>query len=183
MEQRARLAKAGQLDDYDVKRFASGELQREVERNCSDLQPEDFHQRTELLQRAAAAGIRNAALWMINEGPFGDPSALITRPKDPLVLEWRQNTVQLLHVAAKKGDTGALASLADQYLTGTGIVLSIDAKAALTYRTALDMVYERKNGKELQDKTKAVSRIKARLAPQDIEDAVAAGKVLAASSL
>jgi len=180
LEERARRARPGQVNEHDAKRLASGEMRRDTELACGDLQPQDQQQRLALLQKAAAAGVRNAALYLIDEGPFGDPSALSTRATDPLVIEWRRDTMKLLELAGTRGDTGALLSLSDQYLTGTGIVLGADPKLALVYRTALDLTYERTKGRELPDKAKSVNRMKARLSAAEVEEAVAAGKSLAA---
>jgi TPR repeat protein len=173
------LARAGDLSAYTTQRLASGEMRLDTVRACGDLQPQDQQQRLPLLQKAAAAGVRNAALFLVDEGPFGDPTSWATRPTDPLVLAWRLETMRLLDLAAQQGDTGALLSLFDQHLTGVGIVVTPDPQAALVYRTALDLVYEQSKGRVLPDKHSAINALQARLTKSEFDEAVARGQAMA----
>jgi hypothetical protein len=58
--------------------------------DCSALpaQLPDERERSHWLELAARAGVRGALLAWIDRGPFGDPSALWTRPADLLVRQW-----------------------------------------------------------------------------------------------
>lgn len=89
------------------------------------------------LSAAAQAGLAEAAIAFATEGPFGDRSALTTRPNDPLVQAWKaQATAQLRHSADDQGDIGSVHFLLAEY--GGGSELS-EKDPALAYRYALAM--------------------------------------------
>lgn len=48
-----------------------------------------------------------ASAW-IEEGPFGDRSALTQRPDDPPIVEWAERAIERVHVATRRADTEAI---------------------------------------------------------------------------
>lgn len=56
---------------------------------CSGLTQRMRSSRIDYLTTAARAKVSLAAIAFYREGPFGDPSALESRPNDPLVQEWK----------------------------------------------------------------------------------------------
>jgi len=89
-----------------------------------------------LLERAARAGVDGAMEALVEEGPFGDPNALVTRPTDPLVQAWKERVNRMLGEQAGRGDWSSL------YLLFTGFMFSnpaidADRQSALAYGIAL----------------------------------------------
>ena len=96
--------------------------------------------RIDYLAIAARAGVDGAAIKMAGEGPFGDPGALLVRPDDPLVREWKNEVVALLERAADDGDLDVLEYIAFQYANGNAL---FDKHPALAYRygVATGLIY------------------------------------------
>jgi hypothetical protein len=64
--------------------------------------------RIELVEKAARAGIPGAPSAWIEQGPFGDKSALDQRPDDPLVAEWVQQAIAWVKSATRRDDIAAI---------------------------------------------------------------------------
>jgi hypothetical protein len=79
---------------------------------CMGVPPVPTHERLSLLERAVAGHVRGSAASLMVEGPFGDPSALETRPDDPLAVEWEARVKEALIAQAARGDETAMGSLA-----------------------------------------------------------------------
>lgn len=176
VEQFAMSQKAATMDAHLAGQLASGELARNAAQACGDLSPQDIASRLPLLEKAAAAGVPMAALYLAAEGPWGDPSALYTRPADPLVLEWRQRVAELLHLSAAKGDMSALQSLVNQYTSGEGVIGRVDARKALMYRTAYNVIYEERAKRSPRGKDQELKRLIARLPKDQAALAIAEGR-------
>lgn len=154
-------------------------------RACGDLTDQMHSQNLALLERAAAAGFPNAALSLMSEGPFGDWSALHTRPDDPQVLDWRKRMFSLIELAASKGDFTAMSTLADQYATGQGVGMiegGTNAARALEYATAMHLLYESRRGKEMLGKAQQLAKLAALLKPEEASKAREAGERLFTSA-
>lgn len=76
---------------------------------CGDLSARLVEQRIELAASAADDGVPGAASAWIEEGPFGDTTALTQRPEDPLVVEWAEQAIARVHAAIKRADTDAIS--------------------------------------------------------------------------
>jgi hypothetical protein len=76
---------------------------------CGDLSARLIGQRVELAASAADDGVPGAASAWIEEGPFGDTTALTQRPEDPLVVEWAEQAIARVHAATKRADTDAIS--------------------------------------------------------------------------
>ncbi|MDB5934725.1 MAG: hypothetical protein JWQ01_2069 [Massilia sp.] len=101
-------------------------------RLCSQMTERERQARLDFLSIAVKAGITGSAVAFAQEGPFGDRSALQTRPNDPLVLEWKAlATAQLTTAAEEGGDMTAIAYLVAQYASGSELT---DKKPLLAYR-------------------------------------------------
>jgi len=77
---------------------------------CANLTERQRQSRLDALAVAAQAGVSGAAVAFLDAGPFGDPSALKTRPDDPLVQAWKATATAQLQLAADAGDVGTLFS-------------------------------------------------------------------------
>lgn len=75
---------------------------------CGDLSARQLELRVELAASAADEGIPGAASAWVEEGPYGDKTALTQRPDDPLVVEWAQQAIARVNAATKRADTEAI---------------------------------------------------------------------------
>jgi hypothetical protein len=88
--------------------------------------------RLDSLAIAAKAGVPGAAVAFAKEGPFGDSSALQTRPNDPLVQEWKAVARAQLTSAAEAGvDSIAITYLAGENYKGSDL---FEKNVLLAYR-------------------------------------------------
>lgn len=130
------------FDRYDDKLRANRPLNADEKRNlgkmCGGLTERERQSRLDYLAIPVKAGLPGAAWQFAVEGPFGDPTALTTRPDDPLVKEWKAKAVAQLNDAAA-GDPSTLIVWSMQNLGGTGLA---DKNPALAYRylTAFGMM-------------------------------------------
>ncbi|MBE7420107.1 MAG: hypothetical protein HS128_20595 [Ideonella sp.] len=75
---------------------------------CGDLSARDVQRRVDLAAAAADDGVPGAAAAWIEEGPFGDRSALTQRPDDPLVVAWVAEAIERVRAATRHADTEAI---------------------------------------------------------------------------
>jgi hypothetical protein len=113
---------------------------REEARLCSGLTEPIKTARLAHLAIAANAGVRGSDVSFLEEGPFGDPSALTSRPGDPLVVAWKQQALALLTKNAEQGDMGGLMMLSSALLTG-GDAIDRNQPSAYAYALALHEIY------------------------------------------
>lgn len=121
------------LGPRGMREMTETEKQEET-RRCTGMTQRIATSRLDDLDKAAAAGVMGAAFFFYKEGPFGDPSALITRPDDPLVQEWKVRALAQMTREAAQGDVGVLMQLMGDYANGNAIV---DRNPALAFRYAL----------------------------------------------
>lgn len=88
------------------------------------------------LATAAKAGVDGADLEFLSAGPFGDPSALESRPDDPLVLAWKKQALEQLREQAALGKMSSIMFLLSEYIQGDRIVAK-DPVASLPYVIAV----------------------------------------------
>ena len=104
-----------------AKRALNAEERRNMTRMCGAMTERERLARLDYLATAVKAGVPGAAWMHAVEGPFGDPSALTTRPDDPLVREWKATAATQLDTAAEAGDTTALMLWGLQKLGGSDL--------------------------------------------------------------
>ena len=104
-----------------AKRALNADERRNMTRTCGAMTERERLARLDYLATAVKAGVPGAAWMHAVEGPFGDPSALTTRPDDPLVREWKATAASQLDTAAEAGDTTALLLWGMQKLTGSDL--------------------------------------------------------------
>lgn len=113
------------LDLYDDKMRASRPMSAEEKRQtlalCGGMTERERLARLDYLATAIEGGVPGAALTFMSEGPFGDPSALQTRPDDPLVREWKATAAAHLTRAAEAGHGPTLVIWGFQNLSGSGL--------------------------------------------------------------
>lgn len=113
-------------------RTMNADEKRHDARLCAGMTERERQNRLDYLAIAAKAGVTGAAVDFAGEGPFGDKSALVTRPDDPLVKEWKATARTLLSAAAESGtDPSALQFWAADNFNGTDFN---DKNPALAYR-------------------------------------------------
>jgi len=76
---------------------------------CGDLSARQVESRIELAASAADEGVPGAASAWIEEGPYGDRTALTQRPDDPLVVEWAEQAIARVQAATRRSDTEAIS--------------------------------------------------------------------------
>jgi len=101
---------------------------------CKDVTQRMRDSRLDHLAIAARAGVRGASIDFYDAGPFGDPSALVSRPNDPLVIQWKQQAIAQLHASADKGDLSSLGIMVMYRLGGNDLIQ--DPIRYRTYMTA-----------------------------------------------
>jgi hypothetical protein len=75
---------------------------------CGDLSARQVEQRIELVAAAADDGVPGAASAWIEEGPYGDRTALTQRPDDPLVVAWVEQAIERVLEASRHSDIEAV---------------------------------------------------------------------------
>lgn len=104
-----------------VTRALNPDERQSLTRMCSSMTERERLARLDYLATAVKAGVASAAWMFAAEGPFGDPSALTTRPDDPLVREWKALAATQLNAAAGAGDVTALMLWGLQNLAGSDL--------------------------------------------------------------
>lgn len=103
---------------------------------CATLNERMKMARIDYLERAARAGVEGALAELVEEGPFGDPTALTTRPDDPLVKEWKARVNGMLNDQAEQGVWSSLYELFTGFWFGHPAIAA-DRQSALAYGMAL----------------------------------------------
>jgi hypothetical protein len=120
---------------YDTRlrteRAMTSDEKRSLDKMCGGLTERERQSRLDYLAIAVKAGLSGAAWQFAAEGPFGDPTALQTRPDDPLVREWKASAATQLRQAADAGDPATLLVWSIQHLEGSDLA---DKNPALAYR-------------------------------------------------
>ncbi|CAN7217522.1 hypothetical protein LJR289_000719 [Pseudoduganella sp. LjRoot289] len=111
---------------------------------CASLTEPMRRSRIDYLAIAAKAGVPGASSGFLMAGPFGDPSALETRPDDPLVVEWKRLALAQLSTEAAQGDLTSLHTLWTAHMSGMYSVPK-DARLAYTYNAAMERIYRQQN--------------------------------------
>ena len=174
----------GQLAFYEfpnTREMSATEKQDETEL-CSGMTERIKTSRLDHLATAAKAGVPGAAIRFLLEGPFGDNSALQTRPDDPLVQEWKKLAASQLRAQANQGNLGSLDFAYAQYAYGSDAIAK-DPALALTYALALRKIYDDlgvfKGGFSPYDDSR-LTTLKAGMQPEQIAAAeAAAGEIKA----
>ena len=150
---------------------------------CAGLTERIKMSRLDHLATAAGAGVSGADDAYLRAGPFGDRSALRTRPDDPLVKAWRVEAEQLLTAHAEAGDILSMLTLMQEY-SGYGETLEADPALALRYTYAVGEVFDRmlaRSDAKFPNPYKAQVdlALKGPLSTQQVTAAIAAGKEMA----
>ena len=139
------VASSGKGDTMPGMRgLTAGEKARDA-RLCRGMTERMRQSRLDYLATAAQAGVPGAAIAMATEGPFGDRTALTTRPNDPLVQQWKTSVHAQLTRAADNGDLGVLHYLAGMQTSGDAPLMS-NAAEAYRYGLALGLIQRDVNG-------------------------------------
>jgi hypothetical protein len=104
--------------------------------DCATLNERAKMARIDYLERAARGGVDGALAELVEEGPFGDPTALVTRPDDPLVQEWKARVNGMLNDEAEQGYWSSLYQIFTGFWFGHPAIAA-DRQSALAYGMAL----------------------------------------------
>lgn len=116
---------------------------------CRGMTERERLSRLDYLAIAAKAGVPGSAVAFVKEGPFGDPSALKTRPSDPLVQEWKALAkAQLISAAETGADTEAISDLAAENYNGSEL-FEKNLLLAYRYNIASGLIYREMYGPEV----------------------------------
>jgi hypothetical protein len=103
---------------------------------CATLNERSKMARIDHLERAARAHVDGALAELVEEGPFGDPTALMTRPDDPLVQAWKARVNGMLNDQAEQGYWSSLYQVFTGFWFGHPAIAA-DRQSALAYGMAL----------------------------------------------
>jgi len=92
-------------------RAGYGDGRRWLREACSDLSTSQLDARIGLVEKAALAGVPGAASAWIEQGPFGDKSALDQRPDDPLVVAWVERALEWVKSGSTHDDIESIVQL------------------------------------------------------------------------
>jgi hypothetical protein len=118
-------------DKLRVNRAMNPSETAHLNKMCGNMTERERQARLDYLAIAVKAGVPGTAWTFAAEGPFGDPSALKTRPDDPLVREWKATALAQLTQSAEAGDPSTLVVWGLQNLGGSDLA---DKNPALAYR-------------------------------------------------
>ena len=123
--------KEGRLPELEFERGSEMTADEKIAQQslCANLTERQKSARLDFLEKAAKGGVAGASTRFFYEGPFGDRSALRSRPDDPLVLAWKQQAVAQLTVQADQAELSSLGTLMMAYLAD-GDVTKKDAPKA-----------------------------------------------------
>ncbi len=122
-----------------VLRTASEQERLKFVKFCGDLPEIIRRSRLDYLSDAASAGVAESDVAFMSEGPFGDPSALNSRPNDPLVVAWKQKALSLVQENADRGVISSIKMLHIGYSAGA-LLYEKDPVLALTYGYVLEQL-------------------------------------------
>ena len=108
-------------DKLHVQRDMNASERQHLTKMCAGMTERERLARLDYLAIAVKGGVEGAAWTFATEGPFGDPSALKTRPNDPLVQAWKTTATTQLTQAAEDGDLVVLLVWGLQLLGGSEI--------------------------------------------------------------
>ena len=127
--------------DGDFMRPANGVEKSAEKLLCADMTERMRTTRLDHLALAARAGIDSADLAFLQTGPFGDRSALESRPDDPLVLAWKAQALSYLEAQAQQGRIPSMITLLGEYNEDSALQKR-HPLAALRYATAVHDYHE-----------------------------------------
>jgi hypothetical protein len=128
----------------------SGESIADPATACATVNERMKMARIDHLERAARAGVDGALAELVEEGPFGDPTALATRPDDPLVKEWKTRINGMLNEQAEQGYWASLYQLFTGFWFGHPAIAA-DRQSALAYGMALRDIMVKLDGVSEQE--------------------------------
>lgn len=127
--------------DQKMREFRQAHPQRSAHdaRVCANMTERQWQARLDYLAYAARYGVPLAVWSFAHEGPFGDPSALKTRPDDPLVQEWRTKAIAQLTQSAEAGEPLTLMMWGLERMTGSDLAPK-DPLQGYTYLLATSLI-------------------------------------------
>ena len=132
-------------DQLHAYRRMNAAEQRHAGKVCGSMTERERQARLDYLAMAVKAGVPSAAWIFATEGPFGDPSALKTRPDDPLVQAWKATATAQLVRDAERGDPATLIAWGMVKLNGSDFT-DKDAVGGYGYLLAFGMIQADREG-------------------------------------
>jgi hypothetical protein len=112
---------------------------------CAGMTERMKTERLAYLATAARAGVPGADVAYMRVGPFGDPTALRTRPDDALVVEWKKQAIAQLEAQADAGNVGSIMALMTEY-NNRPEIWGKDPAQLLRYGTAMHDIFQQMLG-------------------------------------
>lgn len=175
------------VEDGDAFRPATAAEKVEEARRCDGVTERMKTTRLEHLALAARGGANAADLLFLKAGPFGDPSALESRPDDPLVLAWKEEAVGYLEMQAERGSLSSMITLVGEYNEDLDLQKKHPA-SALRYATAVHGYYDALLGGDPRNGANPLTedfmqRMAQGLSPEQVKLAVAEGQKISARAV
>ncbi|OFA01109.1 hypothetical protein [Duganella sp. HH101] len=175
------------VEDGDAFRPATAAEKADEARRCDGVTERMKTTRLEHLALAARGGASAADLLFLKAGPFGDPSALESRPDDPLVLAWKEEAVGYLELQAERGSVSSMITLVGEYNEDIDLQKTHPA-SALRYATAVHGYYDALLGGDPRNGSNPLTdefmqRMAQGLSPEQIKLAVAEGQKISARAV
>ena len=172
------------MPDGDYMRKANDVEMAAEKQACASLTERMKTARLEHLTLAAKAGVDGADLAFLQTGPFGDSSALTSRPDDPLVRAWKEEAVDYLEIQARQGRVPSMITLVGEYHEDSELSKKHPAMM-LRYATAVHDYFDAQFGGPTRDyqnplNDEVMKEMAEGLTPEQIKLATADGKQLAA---
>lgn len=112
--------------------------------DCKRLTAEQRRDYLTWLTKAVEQHVPGAAIEWLAAGPNGEIQDLEMRKDDPLVIAWKERTIQLLKDAALRGDIEAIGGLSGVY--GSGEIVERDMTASIMYDVVIAKIQEQRDG-------------------------------------
>lgn len=173
-------------EQLHVYRRANAAEERHAGKVCSSMTERERQARLDYLAMAVKAGVPFAAWIFATEGPFGDPSALKTRPDDPLVQAWKAAATAQLVRDAERGESGTLIAWGMEKLNGSDLT-DKDPVGGYGYLLAFGMIQADREGsgdtgaQEYAEGSALMNALGAGLTPQQRATALAEARRIAAA--
>lgn len=148
---------------------------------CSGLTERLKTASLENLSYAVKNGVSGAAIAFLQAGPFGDKSALESRPNDPLIIEWKKQAIAQLTEIANNGDYMSVLVLANEYDSSNGVVEN-NPSLAFTYAIATRQ-FDDRFGIPSQFNDERLARLQSGLSQDEINTATSSATTISANWL
>lgn len=159
----------------DADRLQFQKMRDENRKLCAGVSMAQVQERMAFLAAAARAGNAEAQVDFYMEGPAGKSLDLAEHKDDPVVLQWKEDSVRFLKEASGQCDHFSMGLLSTMYEAGE--VVEADPKLSAAYAVANGLARKRPLKEE-----QLRSLYAEQLADADVQEALQKGAAMAAAS-